>query len=613
MAAIVDRFADSIAERSLPSQDAPATQLARRVDSLARARVPAGFSGSILLARGDSVVLHRGYGQVNGDSVSAESRFWIASTAKQFVSTAILLLRDRGLLSLDDTIARFIKDLPSDKRGISIRQLLTHTSGFGVSYAGENAPDARTAIARMTAEPMAGAPGTAFRYSTINYQLAAAVVEIAAGEDYHAFVRRELWAKAAMRATGFTGDASARLVEPAVSGTPPRLRKREWGAEGVYSTAGDLWRWYRAVNAGRVISPSGVAELFRPAVSIQEGQTALGWFLGATALGTRRLFTRGSEGFGANSLLYVYPDRGFTLIILSHAGMMNDDLSWPRGMLGDVEQLLELERSPGAKLRLVQFGAGPDAFHVVSTLIVGPTECVLWDAQYKVSDGRRLAEQIATSCPRLREIILSHADHDHYMGALEVTRRFPGVPVYMTASALADFKARSQKDLASEKTPPNPEAPDSLVTPQLIPAPSFAVDGVPVQVIPDLSGDVRKPASSALWIPSQRTVLVADLAFNGTHPWLGDADSTSRADWRASLRRIAALEPLVVISGHKRDLNTSDSPELLAQMDRYLAAYDSTMRAVATPAELIESMRNQYPQLALPGLMGYGARNLFKK
>ncbi len=272
-------------------------------------------------------------------------------------------------------------------------------------------------------------------------------------------------------------------------------------------------------------------------------------------------------------------------------------------------------RSPPTpqRLRLEKIGAETDAaFRVVATIIVGPTESILWDAQYRVSDGRRLADAIAATGTKLKAIIISHADHDHYMGAMEVVKRFPNTPVYMAPSTLEDFNARSAGDLAAEKRRPSPEVPDALVTPQLLPSTPLTVDGQRIEVIQNLTGDVRKPASSAVWIPSLRAALVADLAFSGIHPWLGDSTIASRAEWKASLARIADLKPAIVVTGHKVDLTAPDSIEVLAFMQTYLTDFDTLMQSAAAPADLIAGMRTKYPQLAIPQLMAAGARN-FKK
>ena len=268
-----------------------------------------------------------------------------------------------------------------------------------------------------------------------------------------------------------------------------------------------------------------------------------------------------------------------------------------------------LVTSAPAPLRLDIVGAETDAaFRVLATVVVGPTESVLWDGQYKVSDGTRLAERIAATGTRLKAIVISHADHDHYMGAMEVVKRFPGTPVYMAASTLQDFSARSAKDLAAERQRPNADAPDTLVTPVLLPAAPLTVDGERLEVMADFVGDVRKPASSVLWIPSLRAALVSDLAFNGLHPWLGDSDIASRAGWKASLTRVADLKPAVVVPGHKVDLTAPDSPALLASMQEYLTSFDALMQAAATPNELIAAMRQKYPDLRIPALWAAGAR-----
>jgi len=271
----------------------------------------------------------------------------------------------------------------------------------------------------------------------------------------------------------------------------------------------------------------------------------------------------------------------------------------------------DLDRS--RELRVVKMGSTERSFHVVATLIVGPTESVLWDAQYKVSDGVRVAERIAATGTTLKAVVLSHADHDHYMGATAVLERFPGTPVYMTRTGLDDFAARSQDDLAWEKQRGHSDVPDTLVRPELLPTGPLYVDGHELIVIGGLTGDVRAPASGALWIPSIRTVLTGDLVFEGIHPWLGDADTASRTAWKASLRRLAGLDPKAVVPGHKRDVTTPDSPALIDSMIGYLNEYDAAMEAAAKPEDVVEAMVAKYPDLALPGLMAYGAKKWFKQ
>jgi len=266
------------------------------------------------------------------------------------------------------------------------------------------------------------------------------------------------------------------------------------------------------------------------------------------------------------------------------------------------------------ELAIRKFVAGEKAYHVVSTLIVGPTESILFDAQYRVGDAKRLADWIADTGTKLKAVILSHADHDHYMGGMEILKRFPGTPFYMTKSGLNDFAERAPGSFSYEKRNGPPlEVPDSLVTPQILPDLRLQVDGLEVVVLDNLTGDAPIAASTALWIPSLKTVLAGDLVFEGIHVWLGAADHASRVAWRESLRRLAELHPLAVIPGHKRDVSIPDRPEQIDFMVRYLDDYDAAMSAAADPDEVAQAMVEKYPDLAHPGLMAYGARQMFKK
>lgn len=267
-----------------------------------------------------------------------------------------------------------------------------------------------------------------------------------------------------------------------------------------------------------------------------------------------------------------------------------------------------------ADLTLVNVGSDERSFHVVATIVVGPSESIVWDAQYRVSGGERLAEMVKETGTTLKAIVLSHADHDHYMGAMAVIEQFPGTPVYMTQAGLDDFLSRSQEDWAYEKRRgPDPEVPEKLPDPQLLPSNRLLVDGHEVVVIEGLTGDVRGAANAALWIPSINAVLTGDVVFEGIHPWLGDSDIESRKAWRASLRQLAALEPQTVVPGHKRDMSEPDSPAQIDFMLHYLERYDEAMSHASTPEELIQVMTSEYPDLVLPGLMAYGAKKWFKQ
>jgi CubicO group peptidase (beta-lactamase class C family) len=303
----------------------------------------AGFSGAVRVSRGETVLVDGAFGTVRGQAVRPQARFWIASISKQFTAAAVLRCQELGLLRLDDALGDRLPGVPSDKRGITLRQLLTHTSGLGQGYAFEGQADRSTAMARVLAVPLAGPPGSGFRYSNENYAVLVAVVEQATGRPYPEFVREELWRPARLRETGFARDAGAERVAPAREPAPARQARPSWGGgEGVYSTTGDLARWVGELRAGKILSPSSLEVLFTGEVPIQEGRAAAGWFTGRTARETATLFTRGNEDFGPNGLVYVYPDRDLLVVVLSHGGDAPDGRPWSRRMLTAIEGALGL-------------------------------------------------------------------------------------------------------------------------------------------------------------------------------------------------------------------------------------------------------------------------------
>ncbi|MEK7265273.1 MAG: serine hydrolase domain-containing protein [Pseudomonadota bacterium] len=309
---------------------------------LVQGHVKDGFSGVVLVAANGHIVLSDAFGEMAGRPVSKHDRFWIASTGKQFVSAAILKLVDGGRLSLDDPLSKFFPEAPSDKAATTVRQLLSHTSGFPQSYVAEDFSTREDATPTMLAEPLQGAPGEKFRYSNLNYQMAAAIVEIASGENYREFVKRELWAPARLSSTGFSTPETAGVVSAISTPLPPRLRRITWDEQGVYSSAKDLYRWNRALSGGKILSTGARAELYKPTAPISEGEAALGWFIDRSPSGATRIFTRGNEDFGANSLVYFYPDSKTLIIVLTHAGDADEDTSWSRLIHKEIDAALGL-------------------------------------------------------------------------------------------------------------------------------------------------------------------------------------------------------------------------------------------------------------------------------
>lgn len=264
-----------------------------------------------------------------------------------------------------------------------------------------------------------------------------------------------------------------------------------------------------------------------------------------------------------------------------------------------------------AQLQVHQYIADSTAFNVNSVLITGATEAVLIDAQYHLGDAQRVADQIAATGKRLKAIFITHPDHDHYAGAAAIVGRFPGTPVYMTEAAIRHFDTTAVRDFTREKASGRPSLPDSLVTPTPLPFTTLTVDGEEIQIVADLQGDVLIPTNSVIWIPSLRTVIAADLVFNGVHVWLGSSNAASRAAWVAMLRRMQELDPAVVIAGHKPSVDTPDTPEVVGVMIKYLEDFEAARARSQNPGELVAAMSAKYPWKVM-GLLRFSAGAAFR-
>lgn len=270
----------------------------------------------------------------SGERCAAPTRFQLASVSKQFTAAAVLLLAERGLVSVDDPITRWFADTPSEWRGITIHQLMTHTSGLchwhqleDFDLCGTMEPDEE--IARFQRQPLLFAPGSSWHYSSPAFVLLAHVVQRAGDEPYGDFLGRELFAKAGLADT-FVGDAHGRerTAEPTASGEPVRSFSLDvigMGAGDVWSTTADLARWTAEIAAGHVLGAQSTKMMYTPHASVAAAQIeqlltgdfyGYGVYLGA--IGGRALCYHPGDNSGFTALAAYVPDDGLTAVVLSN-------------------------------------------------------------------------------------------------------------------------------------------------------------------------------------------------------------------------------------------------------------------------------------------------------
>jgi CubicO group peptidase (beta-lactamase class C family) len=292
----------------------------------------------VAVSRNGALIYERGFGMANlelGVPITPASSFPAASISKQFTALSILLLVQRGQLSLDDPVWKFIPDWADREHRITVRHLLTHTSGLreaftliGVGSPREDGVNVNDAIARVLARQcgLNFHPGTEFQYNNGGYNLLGTIVKRVSGQSLREFAQANIFEPLRMTHTHFYDDR-AKLVANRVTSYSRgkdgfRLARPEGGVvgnAGLFTTASDLMKWEQNFADARVGTPALLAEMQKPAVATEWGD---GSYYGyGLLMGEHRgLRTVGHGGGDPGIATYVvrYPDQGFAVAVLGN-------------------------------------------------------------------------------------------------------------------------------------------------------------------------------------------------------------------------------------------------------------------------------------------------------
>lgn len=302
-----------------------------RMDAVVRDDADRGaFMGAVLVARDDVVLFDKGYGAANLEwniPNDGATKFRLGSVTKQFTAVAILLLQDRGKLTLDAPVKTYLPDAPAAWDKVTVRHLLTHSAGipnftnFPDYGATKTLPATHDSlIARFRDKPLEFAPGEKFAYSNSGYVLLSAIVEKLSGQSYAAFVAENLFKPLGMADTGY--DSHAMILPRRASGYAPGPKGPvnadyvnmtiPQGAGGLYSTTRDLLKWQRGVYGGKLLKPATLAAFRTP---YKDGY-ALG--IGVQSAGGVTTIEHGGGIEGFNTALAYDPDRKLTVVVLGN-------------------------------------------------------------------------------------------------------------------------------------------------------------------------------------------------------------------------------------------------------------------------------------------------------
>jgi len=323
----------------------PAAEAARVEAIVQRTmRQPGAVAVSVAVARGAEMLYEKATGFADLEfAISADEQtlFRIGSVTKQFTAAAILKLAERDKLSLDDPLTQFLPDYPTHGQEITLRHLLTHTSGvpsytdlgpkWQVSIARELPHDELVALWKDL--PLEFAPGEKWKYSNSGYYLLGMVIEKVSGQDYATFLRETFFDPLKLTRTRYDSNrdvilnrAQGYAFEKDTFFNDDLLGMSQPGAAGaLVSTAGDLVRWQQALVGGRAVSAASYEEMTLPFLLASGRETSYGLGLQLDTQAGQRCVWHGGGINGFNSVLMYFPDASLHVAVISNSERLRAD------------------------------------------------------------------------------------------------------------------------------------------------------------------------------------------------------------------------------------------------------------------------------------------------
>ena len=287
-----------------------------------------GFSGSVLVAKGDKILLSEGYGYASRYFRSAENspdtRYLLGSMTKTFTALAILQLEEDHLLRLDDSVTRYFPEFTGWKE-VTIHQLLNHTSGIpnyyeSISdhiryYLGHSTP--LQIMERLKNSPLKFSPGSDFDYSNTNYMILSAIIEQVSGQTYIDYLTQQILTPMGLSDTGYSEHrgnvellAQGYCLNMLVEVTGFNL-SNFYGAGGLYSTTDDLFRLQQRIDFDKLINDRSTA-------TINSGYDYGYGMMVTTQDDFGKAYFISGGGPGINTVMYKLADEDLTVIVLSN-------------------------------------------------------------------------------------------------------------------------------------------------------------------------------------------------------------------------------------------------------------------------------------------------------
>jgi CubicO group peptidase (beta-lactamase class C family) len=297
---------------------------------------PGSPGASVSIVRDGNALLSKAYGLADLEApilATVRANYRLASLTKQFTAMAVMILADRGRLTLNDRLIDVLPLAPAYLQNVRIRHLLNHTSGI-VDYE-DLIPDSQTVqvLDRDVLTLLSGidsvyfSPGERFKYSNSGYALLALVVEARSGQSFARFLRENIFLPLGMSHTVAFENGISTVQSRAYgysrtdSGfvrTDQSVTSAVLGDGGIYASVDDLARWDQELYSQSLVPSSLFREAFSPA-QLNDGSITnygFGWYI-EPLNGIRSVYHTGSTRGFRNAILRI-PDKRLTIIILTN-------------------------------------------------------------------------------------------------------------------------------------------------------------------------------------------------------------------------------------------------------------------------------------------------------
>ena len=265
--------------------------------------------------------------------IKLEHKFRIGSLTKQFTAIGIMILEERGKLSLSDSIQKYIPNFPVKKYTITIEHLLTHTSGIKSYTVPEimnekfmrlyHHPD--SLVKSFSGFPLEFEPGSKFSYSNSGYHLLGLIIENVSGMSYASFIQKEIFDKAGMKNS--RTDSHQEIIKNRISGYDPFIgpvnaqfidMSIPYSAGNILSTVSDLNLWYKALFSYEIVKKETLIRAHTPYTLSSGKISSYGFGWGVDTLQGQPVITHsgGIPGFLSNAIYFT--EQGLLTIVLSN-------------------------------------------------------------------------------------------------------------------------------------------------------------------------------------------------------------------------------------------------------------------------------------------------------